>query len=321
MTSILRHMKHINRTVDIIIPAYNEADNLKKLASEIHEHLRHYINYRVIFIDDGSTDNTCEVLNAICSDDECVDSISFTRNFGHQSALLAGIRYCHADCAISMDADFQHPVSMLKEMIEKWVQGYEIVYTIRKEDPHASYLKRQTAGLFYCLLNFLSDESQIEKNTPDFRLLDKKVVNVIKEMNENTLFIRGLIHWFGYKSIGLEFVAGNRKNGKSRYSLKKMMQLAFSGITSTSLKPLYFSLYIGFFLSVVSLFYACYAVFLKLFTDYAIQGWTSVLITVICFGSLQLFVLGIIGIYISKIYLETKARPVYLIKEKTMPDI
>jgi glycosyltransferase involved in cell wall biosynthesis len=243
--------------------------------------------------------------------------IEFSRNFGHQPALKAGLDYAKGDCVISLDADLQHPPELFKQMLEKWEEGFEVVYTRRKVDPSLSLKKRKSSTYFYKLLNSLSD-IEIEPGTADFRLLDRTAVNVFKEFKENDLFIRGLVKWLGFKQYAIDYTPNARFAGASKYSLSKMRRLAIQGVTSLSVKPLHTAAYLGFFFSFSSLLYIPYVIY-AFYTGQEVSGWASLIMTVAFFGGVQLIILGIIGIYIGKMFMQSKNRPNYIIRSTNIP--
>lgn len=302
--------------ISVLIPAYNEEENIKAIVNHLVPVLQQYPDYEVIFINDGSKDNTLNELKELHRTNKKVQYLSFSRNFGHQLALKAGIDHATGDCVISMDADLQHPVELIPNMIEKWREGFDIVYTVRADDPSLSLFKRATAKLFYKLINMISD-IKIERGAADFRLLDKRVIQVLKEIHEPYLFLRGIIPWVGFSQFALQYMPNARYSGKSKYSFRKMVLLAFNGITSFSTKPLHVSTLLGFFISIVSFVYGFYAIIVNLFTDKAVSGWASVITSVLFIGGIQLLMLGIIGEYLGKLFIESKRRPPYIIKEKS----
>lgn len=305
-----------NFTVSIVIPAFNEAGNIEQLVKKLRDTLMDYHHYEILFVDDGSDDKTLEILKALCRRYNRVRYISLSRNFGHQNALKAGLDHAVGDCVITMDADMQHPPYLIPQLITKWQEGYEVVYTIRLDDHRVSFLKRKTSNLFYKLMNWLSD-IHIPKGTADFRLLDRSVVDVLKDTKEYHLFIRGITAWVGFRQYALEYAPDERYSGKSKYTVKRMAGFALTGITSFSLKPLRLSILLGLFFAVLAFAYGVYAILTKLLTDQAVPGWASVLASVLFIGGIQLIVLGIIGEYIGKLVMESKQRPHYVIKEKS----
>jgi dolichol-phosphate mannosyltransferase len=244
--------------------------------------------------------------------------LSFSRNFGHQNALKAGLDYASGDCIISMDGDMQHPPEMIPRMIEIWEnEKADIVYTIRKDEQEkVGLFKKTTSRLFYKLLNKIADIS-MEPGSADFRLLDKSVADIIKKFPENPLFFRGIIPWVGFKQIPIEYIPHKRFWGKTKYSLKKMISFAITGILSFSIKPLLISIYIGIILSFLSFCYGIYAIITKFFTDNNVSGWTSIVSIISFIGGIQLIVLGVIGTYLGKLFIASKGRPMYIIKEKS----
>ncbi len=307
----------MTRLISIIVPVYNEKENVSVLAQSLQQ-LFSGLPYRfnVIFVDDGSSDTTLEEIKKLIQQYPFVKYISFSRNFGHQAALKAGLDMADGDCIISMDGDMQHPPELIPVLLEKWSEGYDVVYTVRKEDEALPYFKRKTSHLFYRLLNRLSD-IEIEKGTADFRLLNRNVVNVLRNLQEYDLFFRGLVKWTGFKQISIEYEPGQRQWGSSKYTLKKMMRFALQGITSFSTRPLYAATYIGFVFAMLATLYIPYA-FYSHFFGHTISGWTSVIVTIAFFGGLQLMILGIIGIYLGKLFMQNKQRPVYIVKESNL---
>jgi dolichol-phosphate mannosyltransferase len=303
-----------NFFLSVIIPCFNEEGNLVKLYSGVKGELILYPNHEIIFINDGSKDDTLNIIKELAIADKKVKYISLSRNFGHQNALKAAIDRASGDCIISMDGDMQHPPELIGKLIEKWNQGYEIVYTIRLTDKKLTIFKKITSKYFYKFLNLIA-ENKVEDGSADFRLIDKKVAEVIRNLKENYLFIRGLISWVGFKQIGIEFKTNERYSGTTKYSVYKMIKLAISGISSFSVKPLKLSILIGFFVALVSFIYALYAVYVSIFTNYTIQGWTSVIVSVLFMGGIQLIMIGILGEYLGKLFIENKRRPNYIISE------
>lgn len=306
-------MKHVY----IISPVYNEQDNIEALNSAIVNIMGNLpYNYSLLFIDDGSTDNTLDKIKKIASGNAAVQYISLSRNFGHQSALKAGLDKAYGDCVISMDADMQHPADLIPAMLEKYEEGYEVVYTLRQEDKSLPFFKRRTSAFFYSLINRLSDVN-IEKGSADFRLLSIRVVKIIRNLSEYDLFFRGLVKWVGFRQVAIEYSVVKRMNGTTKYTFKKMLTFAIFGITAFSTKPLYIAAYLGFLFSLLSFLYLPYVLFSYYF-GYTISGWASVIVTIAFFGGLQLMILGIIGVYLSRMFMQVKNRPVYIIKESTI---
>lgn len=309
-------MRKIDFKVSVIIPVYNEEGCISLLPRKVIKILSNYSDYEIIFVDDGSYDRTLLRIKELHIENTKIQYLSFSRNFGHQNALRAGIDHATGDCVISLDGDFQHPPELIPTMIKKWQEGYDIVFTIRKDNPKISLFKRITARLFYKILNMFSDIN-IEPGAADFRLIDKKVVAGFNKIRENEIFFRGMIKWLGFKQIGIEYMPNERFWGDSKYSVKKMVALAFSGITSFSVKPLRISLFIGTSIAFLSFLYGVYALYIKIFTNESIEGWTSVFFMVTFIGGVQLIMIGILGEYIGKLFIESKKRPNYLVKENS----
>ena len=311
-------MDNKKNLVSIIIPVYNEEESLQKITSKLEEtfaKLSKY-NFEIIFIDDGSFDSSLAELKQLSKTYQEVNYLSFSRNFGHQMAVKAGLDSSRGNCVISMDADLQHPPELIEDMLQKWEAGYDIVYTIRKEDKNLSFLKRKTSKVFYSFLNFLSD-IELEQGAADFRLLDRQVVDVLRNMKENNIFLRGMVSWMGFKQYGIKYEAKDREFGVTKYSYRKMVSLAINGITSFSIKPLRIAAWIGLLASAVGFSYAIFSIFAFFLTDLNLTGWTSLIMAVIFFGGLQLLTLGIIGEYIGKLFMQVKGRPNYIIKSST----
>ena len=303
--------------ISIIIPVYNEEGNIALITSRLTDVLKTLdYQYEIIFVDDGSSDNTLGDIKATATIDQHIFFISFSRNFGHQNALKAGLDMGRGDCVISMDGDLQHPPGLLPQLIKKWEEGYDIVYTIRKDDTKLPLLKRKSSSLYYSFLNRLSD-IEIENGTADFRLVDKRVAALLSNFTEADLFWRGLVKWLGFKQIGIEYIPSEREIGASKYTFKKMLQFALKGITSFSIKPLTVAVYLGFAFSFLSLLYIPY-VLISQYMGVAVSGWASTIVTIVFFGGLQLMILGIIGTYLGKLFMQSKQRPHYIIREKNM---
>ena len=306
------------KKISVVIPMYYEEEvvdicykrvvnNLKKLSDKY--------NYEIIFINDGSKDSTLEILKKIASNDDNVKIISFSRNFGHQAAVTAGIRNVTGDAVIIMDADLQDPPELFEGMIEKWEEGYEVVYGKRKTREGESIFKLLTARMFYNTLNKLS-EIEIPKDTGDFRLVDRKVIDVIATLPEHNKFLRGLFSWVGFNQYAYEYNRVNRVAGKTKYPFKKMFKLATDGILSFSAKPLKIVGAIGIFSVIVSIIILIYSIVSYMFKLNSLTpGWTSIMCTMTFIGGIILISLGMIGEYIARIYEESLGRPEYIIDE------
>lgn len=308
-------MKDHNYKISIIIPVMNESGNIDKIVRKIESILCNEINWELIFINDGSVDDTLGQIKKSTKRNDKIKYISFSRNFGHQNALRAGYDYADGDCVICMDGDMQHPPELIIQMIDKWREGFDIVYTIRNDSEDISFFKKTTAKLFYKIMNLFSD-IEIEPGAADFRLVDKQVVDVIKTIKEKDLFMRGMISWLGFRQYGIKYQPQKRNWGSTKYSFGKMVKFAMVGITSFSIKPLHISTVFGYMIAGIAFLYALYALYVKIFTDNTIEGWTSVLVGVLFIGGIQLIMIGILGGYIGRLFIESKKRPNYIIKEK-----
>ena len=310
-------MENIKK-LSIIIPMYYEekvVNECYKRLKEMVEKLKGY-DYELIFVNDGSKDNTLNLLEEIAKNNNKVKIISFSRNFGHQAAVTAGLKYVTGDAIAIIDADLQDPPEEIPEMLKLWEQGYEVIYGKRKSRKGESAFKLLTAKMFYNTLDALSDV-EIPKDTGDFRLVDRKVVNIINEMPEHNKFLRGLFSWVGYKQIPFEYERQERFAGKTKYPLKKMLKLASDGIISFSTKPLKLVGYVGIFSILLSLIILIYSLVSFAFNlNNLTAGWTSIMVTVTFFAGVQLLSIWIISEYIGRIYDESKNRPQYIIDKK-----
>jgi len=303
--------------LSVVVPCHNEQENLLPLYDALTSALKDVKNFEILLIDDGSTDGTLEHVRQMAGRDPRVRFASFTRNFGHQAAIKAGIDASRGDCVVMLDADLQHPPELIPQMIEHWKAGNRIVYTRRQTNKGYPWLKRVTARLFYRMMSVLSDVP-ITEDSADFRLIDKEVVKVIRPLQDNYIFLRGLLPWMGFASTTLSFTVQPRHAGKTKYSLRKMISLGLNGITSFSVRPLRIASLLGACISLLAFLYGLYAVYLKLYTTEVVPGWTSVLAAVLVIGGIQLIVIGIIGEYLGKLFMQQKNRPSYILKESSL---
>lgn len=308
--------------ISIILPAYNEEENLAMAVQKIAEQttpLQGGYRFELIFVNDGSSDRTLALLRELHQKhSDWVHFVSFSRNFGHMSALRCGYDHSRGDAVICMDADLQHPPQYIPVFLEKWREGYEIVYTTRQDDEKTGWFKRTSSRYFYGLMNRFSDVN-IEPGAADFRLLDRKVVNLIRDSQETELFIRGFIPWVGFRQFAIPYKPDQRFAGQSKYTLRKMIRLALNGITAFSVRPLRIATFLGSCISGLAFAYAIYALYAHFVLKETVQGWTSVLLSVLIIGGLQLLTLGIIGEYLGRLFLQAKGRPPYIVQESTIP--
>lgn len=305
----------------IVIPCYNEEESLIDTSSALKEKMIYLINKKIInkkskimYVNDGSNDNTWNLIKKIHNEDKMFTGICLSRNRGHQNALLAGLLTArqYADIVISMDADMQDDINVIDEMIEKNYNGNEIVYGVRNNRKNDSFLKKTTAQLFYKLLDFIGVD--IIYNHADYRLTSKKVLDKLSDYKEINLFLRGIFPQIGYQSANVYYERKKRNAGKSKYSLKKMINFAWNGITSFSIKPIKMILHLGIIIFILSIFTITYSIIRK-FTGHTVSGWTFIVCSIWFVAGLQMLSLGIVGEYIGKIYNEVKARPRYIISE------
>lgn len=299
----------------IVVPVYNE----EEVIHETYRRLKKVMNstgesYELIFVNDGSRDHTVDILKKYSQKDECVILLDFSRNFGHQIAITAGMDYSRGRAVVVMDADLQDPPELILEMIDQWKQGYDVVYARRTKRKGETYFKKQTAKLFYRFLHSMA-EIEIPLDTGDFRLLDRKVCDQMNNLQEKNRFVRGLVSWVGFKQTAVEYERDERLAGESKYPLKKMLKLSMDGITSFSSKPLKLASYAGVTLSSIGFFYLLVILFLKLFTGIHVPGWSFFIAVQLFFSSITFFILGIMGEYLGRIYDEAKQRPLYIVRD------
>ncbi len=302
--------------VSIVIPVLNERDNVDELCSRIRETLEPLeILFEVIFVDDQSTDGTIEKLEAIHASDKRFQAVQFSRRFGYQISIFAGLEHSRGDVVITMDSDLQHPPEVIPRMLAKFREGQDVVNMVRKNLGEKSLLKRAGGMAFYRLINFLSP-TPMALQSADFRLYSRQVVDVIREFPERTLFLRGLVGWVGFRQANLEFEEGTRTTGETKFSFWAMVKFAADAIVSFSTSPLYAALYIGTALSVTGGIYGVYTIAQALFTDNYPAGWPTIVCLLLMIGGAQMLLLGIIGIYVAKMFVEVKSRPRYIVRTR-----
>ncbi|MFY9153592.1 MAG: glycosyltransferase family 2 protein [Prolixibacteraceae bacterium] len=305
------------KKITVIVPCFNEEESLDTFNKTLLEFLPGNYHYEIIYVNDGSSDKTYQVITSLAKTNPIIKYISFSRNFGHQNALKAGYDLATGDCAISLDADLQHPPAVIPELIAKWEEGFEIVNTMRHDHQSISFQKKMSSRIFYQIMRKLSDVN-IENGMADFRLVDKKVLKQLRLFPENFLFFRGIIPWMGFNQTIVPFTANERFAGTTKYTFRKMIKFATTGVTAFSVKPLRLSIYLGAVIAMFSFLYGLYAAYIHMFTDRAITGWTSVIFSVLFIGGMNLLMLGIIGEYLGKLFIENKRRPNYLISETNL---
>jgi glycosyltransferase involved in cell wall biosynthesis len=304
-------------TFSIIAPVYNEAGSLRELHARVSEIMASTGEpWELLLVDDGSTDRSPEVIRALYEQDpDHVRAVQFARNFGHGIAVTAGMDYARGDAVILMDADLQDPPETILRLVEKWREGYEVVYAVRAQREGETWFKRTTASLFYRVLSWITDVP-IPLDTGDFRLMDRRVVDAVGRMRERHRFVRGMVSWVGFRQTGIEYERHERFAGETKYTLRKMLRLAWDGITSFSYLPLQLATYLGFTIALLSALGILLVIYLRAFTgSEPLKGQATTLVMVLFLGSVQLISLGIVGEYLGRIYNEVKERPLYIIRQ------
>lgn len=308
-------MKSMVITYSVVAPIYNEIDNLSELYRRVSEVMESSgETWELVLVDDGSTDGSTEKIRELAKSDERVRPVIFARNFGHQIAITAGWDYARGDAIVIIDADLQDPPEVILELAKKWKEGYEVVYAVRAEREGESWFKKFTAAAFYRLIYSITDV-KIPLDTGDFRLMDRKVVDVLRNMRERHRFPRGMSAWVGFKQIGVEYKRAARHAGVTKYPFRKMLTLALNAITSFSYFPLQVATYIGFFSAGIAILAIPVVIIMRMTGSQAFFGQATTLISVLFLGGVQLISLGILGEYIGRLYDEAKGRPLYIVRE------
>ena len=303
------------KRISVVVPVYCEEAVIEQTYDELTRVLRDLPAYRyeLIFVDDGSADSTGAILRRLAVDPR-TKIVRFSRNFGHQAAITAGIRRARGDAVVTIDADLQDPPSLIPRMLALWEAGNQVVLARREERQGETWFKRGSAALFYGLLNRLAG-IPIPQNTGDFRLIDRRVADELNRMGEHNRFLRGLVSWVGFRQVAIEYVRNRRRAGETKYPLRKMIRFAWDGIVSFSDKPLRAALNLGFLAIVVSFGVLAYGLY-QHWTGHTVRGWTSTMVTILFLGGVQLFTLGVIGEYLSRMHDEIKGRPLYVVDEE-----
>ncbi|WP_270190975.1 glycosyltransferase [Holdemania filiformis] len=306
--------------ISIVAPAYNEEDVIEKFylrITKILSALSEY-NYEICIVNDGSEDNTVKICHRLLDNDPHISFLSLSRNFGHEIAVAAGLDYAKGDIIILMDIDLQDPPEIIPQMIDKYEEGYDIVNAKRKSREGETWLKKFTAEMFYKVFSASSGKVRMPKNVGNFRLISRRAVNAFKELRETHRFARGLFCWVGFPTIEIEFEREARAAGKTKYNYKTMINYAIEGLTSFTTAPLRWAAYIGIITAIFAILYMIHVFWMAITKDPNLQkGWSSMMIVLLFFGSLQMIFLGIIGEYLGRIFDETKNRPLYYIEEYT----
>lgn len=299
----------------IIIPVYNEEEVIKASYSELKKVMDSCNeSYELVFVNDGSIDSSAKIIAGLCKEDSNIRLINFSRNFGHQPAITAGMDYAQGDAVVVIDSDLQDPPEVILQMISKWKEGFHVVYGKRLKREGETYFKKTSAKIYYRLLNKMTNVD-MPVDTGDFRLIDKKVCDSMKNLNEKNRYIRGLVSWVGYNQTYVEYTRHERFAGETKYPLRKMLKFAMDGITAFSYKPLKLTTNIGFIISLVSFIHLMYVLYEGLFNYNTVDGWASTISVILFTQGIILMMLGIMGEYIGRIFEETKNRPIYLVQE------
>jgi polyisoprenyl-phosphate glycosyltransferase len=302
-------------TYSLVVPAHNEQGAIEELAARLGRVMDSLDGAaEAILVDDGSTDRTYELMLEAARRDSRLRLVRLSRNFGHQMALTAGVDLAVGEAVIVLDADLQDPPEVILELTERWREGYDVVYAVRDIREGDTRFKRVTAAAFYRAFNRLS-EVQVPVDVGDFRLIDRRVVDVFSRMRESSRFVRGMFSWIGLRQTGVLYRRHERFAGETKYPLRKMLRFAAIGVVSFSASPLRAALNLGFFASLLSFFVGIFAVVMKLTGEFTVPGWASILVLVTLIGGVQLIILGVIGEYIADIHVEVKQRPLYVVSE------
>jgi len=302
--------------ISIVVPLYNEEEVLETFYDALIQVLRG-INkhYEIIFVNDGSNDATEMIVTEIVAKDPCARFISFSRNFGHQIALTAGISHAKGDAIITMDGDLQHPPELIPKMISLWENGFDIVNTKRKKTRGINFIKKITSWGYYFTINKLS-RTKIDPGSADFRLIDRKITNIFNQLKEKHRFLRGLVNWVGFKGTEIEYIADKRKAGKTKFSFSRMLNFADKGITSFSTAPLIFSFIIGIIIEFFTFLYVIYVLYSYFYLKQTIPDWTYLILIIFIINGVLMIFIGLLGRYIALIYDEVRDRPLYIVVRK-----
>lgn len=314
----MTHRANKNPHITVIVPAFNEALAISATVKNIAQHLDELSsNWDIVVIDDGSRDQTADVVRGL-PDKLNTTLVRFSRNFGKEYAITAGLEHAQGDLVICMDADGQHSAELLAQMLEKWREGFEMVYAVRQDREVESSFKRWGSRIFYRAIS-LGGQIHIPRDAGDFRLMDRQVVNALLSLPERNRFMKGMYAWVGYKSVGIPYTPLPRSHGESAYSKLKLIQLAWTGVTSFSVMPLRLASAVGTMLSLISFIYGLYVVIDRLFFNESVPGWPTMVAGMMFFAGVQLLFIGILGEYLARIYDEVKGRPSYIVAEVKKP--
>lgn len=307
--------------LSIIVSMYNEEDSLDaffKTIKSVLNKLSQY-SYEIVCIDDGSIDKTYSMLTEYAKKDKHIKVLKFSRNFGKEYGMMAGLKYCKGRAAIPIDVDLQDPPELIVKFVKKWEEGYDMVYGIRSDRKSDTFIKRMTAKMFYKIYNLMT-RSPIPYNAGDYRLLDRKVIDAILSLKERNIFMKGVFGWTGFKSAGIKYSRQKRYAGRSKWNYWRLWNFALDGITASTTLPLRIWTYFGTLLSVTGMFYAIYIIIRTIMNGVDVPGYASLLVFILILGGIQMIILGILGEYIGRIFIEVKNRPLYIVEEKVNID-
>jgi len=298
----------------IVVPAYNEAANIAPMVAALRAAMAPLGRCEIVYIDDGSNDGTLAALRVAAAADPSVRYVSFTRNFGHEAALRAGLRYARGSAVIVIDADLEHPPELIPDLVKEWRNGFKIVTARRVGYESMPWFKRTTSRLYYRLLDALGDV-HIEPGSANFMLLDRVVVEAVNRIEDQDLFLRGVVRWLGYPLASVPYRQSVRQHGDSKYSIRRMVELAVTGIAVHSVRPLRFAIWLALGFAALGALFVIYSIVSFLFVQHTVAGWTSIMAAIAILGAAQLLVLGIVGEYVGRILRETRKRPSYIVAE------
>jgi len=308
--------RRISTVISVVAPVFNEAEGIRSFVDAVAAELDQLTDtWEIVLVDDGSTDRTWEILQTLHSENQRIKILRFSRNFGNQSAVSAGLKFAQGDAVIIMDSDLQHPPELIPTMVQHWQDGFQSVFTIRTYSEETGFFKRLLSSGFAKTMNLLS-HSSLPEGVSDYRLLDRKVVDSINMMEENARFLRAMISWLGFRQIGISFTTKPRAAGTTKFSFAKLLRLSLDGITSFSVLPLRWITVCGLAVAFMSLCYAAYVLGEVWMTGITSPGWPTLIIVILFLGGMQLTALGIVGEYVGRIYMETKRRPLFVVQEQ-----
>lgn len=308
--------------ISVIVPIYNEEENIRNLYNRLTDTLRNNISnhYEIIFVNDGSKDSSITIIKSLASQDNHIKYIDLSRNFGHQNAVFAGMNYAKGDAVVIIDADLQDPPEVINDLYQKMQEGYEVVYAQRIIRNGESWHKKLTAKYFYLILNRLSEVS-IPLDTGDFRIISQKVCKTVCEMPERNKFLRGQIAWTGFSQTYVEYERHARQSGATKYSYAKMFKFAMDGISAFSNLPLKLATWMGFITALIALTMFIRTIWVRYFTEDYVKGWSSLMVSLLFLGGVQLICIGVLGEYLGRVLDNVKGRPPFVIRDSNIKNI